>query len=237
MAYCRDVLEELVGVAEACRRDHRGAGRQGASHKVRILDPQVGAEHSPVAGAVVELAQGTPLPHRPHGRLGGPSACRLCRHPRPLPSQGLPPHASQDRCGPEALGGAKHACCGERGDTDTPAAKGDGRGVRGLELLPQRPEQPREVSQGLLHRQQLRVPAPCGPLPERQRLSVVTLQAGGRVGGLTLSPQGDPPMPHPPARLVPTCSAKTTKAPCCAASSRMNPELLAKDHTSPSLPV
>ena len=71
-AYRGDVLEELVGVAEACRRDHRGTGRQGPRHEVWVLDPQVGAEHPPVAGAVAELARGTP---------SAPSPSRETRQP------------------------------------------------------------------------------------------------------------------------------------------------------------
>lgn len=92
MAYCGDVLEELVGVAEACRRDHRGTGRQGTRHKVRVLDPQVSAEHPPVAGEVAELAQGTP---------SAPPPARETR--RPLSVQAVPTPTSSAFSGPPTL--------------------------------------------------------------------------------------------------------------------------------------
>lgn len=73
-----------------------------------------------------------------------------------------------------ALGPGAHLFLGKEIET-SPAAEGDDRGILSPEVPPQRPDQPGKVSQGLLHGQQLCVPAPCGLLAEWQRLSVVAL--------------------------------------------------------------
>lgn len=67
--------------------------------------------------------------------------------------------------------------------------------------------------------------------------------AGSRKGWLRMANRCLCTPPPPSAQglpgnfQIPTCSAKTSRAPCCAASSTMKPELLAKVQMSPSFPV
>ena len=197
--YCRDVPEELVGVTEACHRDDRCAGRQCPRHEVRVLYPHVGAEHPPIAGqgrrvswVAPHATPAAPRPRRPRcASATTPASSLLSQRPHPMPPKD--PKLLRPK---EILAGARLAfVSGEKKDKDAPPAKGDGGGVPGPKFLPKRPEQPRVVGQGLLHRQQLRVPAAPGPLTERERLSVVPLWAGEQ-GSLTPRP-GLAPTPTP----------------------------------------
>lgn len=45
-----DILEELVGVTEACNSYHRSTGCQCPRHQLGILHPHVGTQHPPITG-------------------------------------------------------------------------------------------------------------------------------------------------------------------------------------------
>lgn len=102
LTHRRDVLEELVRVAETCHSQDGRTGRQCTRHEVGVLHPHVGAEHPPVAGwrcrvRAEALPLQRPLVHLPQGVSGGLSQLGLCPNTC-IPPQGprVPPRRTRD---------------------------------------------------------------------------------------------------------------------------------------------
>lgn len=220
LTHRRNIMEELVGVTQACHREDGRAGRQCPSHEMGILHSHVGTEHPSIAG------QGS------RRKLSLSTWCQSQSWPAPpTPYLQFSRERTHTNSGDQEEGSAQdptfrqrqwRECAGPPASASGPAAAPQNRPAPALWSTAQCAHAAWTACQ---------MGATFRSNAVEDRKLVRSVHRPSPAPALVPSPLP----PHSPRG--PTCSAKTTRASCCAASSRMKPELLAKDHTSPSLPV